>query len=83
VARGVNDGYSAYPSAPDMPQGMGDVARKALAKATRATKRYGWLTFWVQLSLSVVSAVILLFSVAFTSQVSPHACMRARGPQLQ
>jgi len=32
-------------------------------------QRYGWISFWVQLSLSVVSAVILLFSVAFTSQV--------------
>ena len=32
-------------------------------------RRYGWISFWVQLTLSVVSAVILLFSVAFTSQV--------------
>jgi hypothetical protein len=31
--------------------------------------RYGWIGFWVQLTLSVVSGVILLFSVAFTSQV--------------
>eukprot|EP00983_Pelagomonas_calceolata_P115722 1160228-Pelagomonas_calceolata.AAC.3 len=38
-------------------------------RATRAVQRYGWISFWVQLSLSVVSAVILLFSVAFTSQV--------------
>lgn len=48
---------------------MGEAARKALARATRATNRYGWIGFWVQLSLSLVSSVILLFSVAFTSQV--------------
>ncbi|KAI8464722.1 MAG: hypothetical protein J3K34DRAFT_388344 [Monoraphidium minutum] len=32
-------------------------------------RRYGWLAFWTQLTLSVVSGIILLFSVAFTSQV--------------
>ena len=48
---------------------MGEAARKALARATLAVKRYGWIGFWIQLTLSVVSAVILLFSVAFTSQV--------------
>lgn len=66
-----------YPSAPELPptgmgmpdDRMGETARKALARATFATKRYGWISFWVQLTLSVVSAVILLFSVAFTSQV--------------
>lgn len=52
---------------------MGEAARKALARATTAIKRYGWIGFWVQLTLSVVSAVILLFSVAFTSQVRPPA----------
>ena len=51
------------------PNPMGETARRALANATQATKRYGWISFWVQLTLSVVSAVILLFSVAFTSQV--------------
>jgi hypothetical protein len=32
-------------------------------------RRYGWLAFWIQLSLSVISGVILLFSVAFTASV--------------
>jgi hypothetical protein len=43
-------------------------------------RRYGWLAFWIQLTLSIVSGVILLFSVAFTSQVrravGPHARRR-------
>jgi hypothetical protein len=48
---------------------LGEAARQSLAKATSAMRRYGWIGFWTQLTLSVVSGVILLFSVAFTSQV--------------
>jgi hypothetical protein len=55
--------------APDSSGRLGEAARSSLAKATSAMRRYGWIGFWVQLSLSVVSGVILLFSVAFTSQV--------------
>jgi len=54
---------------------MGEAARKALERATSAIRRYGWIGFWVQLTLSVVSAVILLFSVAFTSQSGPRASL--------
>jgi len=54
---------------PDSTGRLGEAARASLAKATSSMKRYGWIGFWVQLTLSVVSAVILLFSVAFTSQV--------------
>lgn len=49
---------------------VSEAARKALNRAADACRRVGWISFWVQLSLSVVSAGILLFSVAFTSQVS-------------
>ena len=67
--QGVAD-YGGYPSAPELPpERMGDAARKALSRATNAVRRYGWLSFWAQLTLSVVGGVILLFSVAFTSQV--------------
>jgi hypothetical protein len=48
---------------------LGEAARKALTRATAAVRRYGWIGFWVQVTVSVISAVILLFSVAFTSQV--------------
>ena len=48
---------------------LGEAARQSLSKATNAMRRYGWMGFWIQLTLSVVSGVILLFSVAFTSQV--------------
>lgn len=87
VRRGeYSDNY--YPSAPPLPVApssqyssdsvssrMGEPARKALQRATRAVQRYGWLSFWVQLTLSIVSAVILLFSVAFTSQSGPRASL--------
>ena len=45
-------------------------AKKNLLRAATACRRYGWISFWLQLTLSIVSAIILLFSVAFTSQVT-------------
>ena len=54
---------------------ISEPARKNLANAAAACRRFGWLSFWTQLVLSVVSAIILLFSVAFTSMVSKNrAC---------
>ena len=50
---------------------MSEPAKKSLDRTANACHRVGWLSFWTQLSLSVVSAGILLFSVAFTSQVGP------------
>lgn len=74
VCQGAND--YAIPSAPELPvDRLGEAARKALTRATAAVRRYGWLSFWAQLSLSVVSGVILLFSVAFTSQSGPKASL--------
>ncbi|GLC33477.1 hypothetical protein PLESTB_000079100 [Pleodorina starrii] len=65
-----------YPSAPELPpERMGEAARRALWRATGAVRRYGWLSFWAQLTLSVVGGVILLFSVAFTSQSGPKASL--------
>ena len=52
---------------------INEAARKALSKAAVACRRIGWFSFWTQLSLSIVSAGILLFSVAFTSQVRHSA----------
>ena len=52
------------------PLPIGDVARRSLQIAANATGKLGWISFWTQLALSIVSAIILLFSVAFTSQVS-------------
>ncbi len=43
-------------------------ALRALQVGT-ALRNIGWLSFWAQLTLTVVSAVILLFSVGVTSQV--------------
>lgn len=48
---------------------VSEVARQNLRKAANACRRYGWLSFWVQLVLNTVAAVVLLFSLAFTSQV--------------
>lgn len=50
---------------------MSEVAKENLAKAANACRRYGWISFWTQLVLSTISAIILLFSLAFTSQNSP------------
>ena len=55
---------------------MSEPAKKSLDRTANACHRVGWLSFWTQLSLSVVSAGILLFSVAFTSQVI-SAALRA------
>ena len=55
---------------------MSEPAKKSLDRTGNACHRVGWLSFWTQLSLSVVSAGILLFSVAFTSQVSSTAAFQ-------
>ena len=66
------------PGAQESPKGGGgassgsllpDPARRNLQSAAAACRRFGWIGFWSQLTLSIVSAIILLFSVAFTSQV--------------
>lgn len=67
---------SAGSSKSDMPvqvtsASISEPARKNLANAAAACRRFGWLSFWTQLVLSVVSAIILLFSVAFTSLNGP------------
>lgn len=48
---------------------VSEVARQNLKKAANSCRRYGWISFWVQLVLNSVAAVVLLFSLAFTSQV--------------
>ncbi len=45
------------------------MARENLKKAANACRRYGWISFWTQLVLTTIAAVILLFSMAFTAQV--------------
>jgi hypothetical protein len=75
---GGGGGYSSLPpGAPPTPGGarLGEAARASLARATRALRRFGWVGFWAQLTLSVVGAVILLFSVAFTSLAGPRASL--------
>lgn len=72
----VADAASASAPAPD--DGLLDVsevARQNLKKAANACRRYGWLSFWVQLVLNTVAAVVLLFSLAFTSQVWFAPCL--------
>lgn len=44
-------------------------ATKQLSRVTRALRTYGWLGFWSQLALVLVSKVVLLFSFAYTAQV--------------
>lgn len=61
---------SSNPPAKVTSASISEPARKNLTNAAAACRRFGWLSFWTQLVLSVVSAIILLFSVAFTSMVS-------------
>lgn len=53
------------------PADVSEVARQNLKKAATACRRYGWISFWVQLVLNTVAAIVLLFSLAFTSQNGP------------
>jgi len=62
---------------------MPDAARRSLGRATNALRRYGWLGFWSQLAVSIISGVILLFSVAFTSQVRRGLLCPAAGRRLR
>lgn len=54
-----------------------EAARKALFRAADVCRRIGWGSFWTQLALSIASAGILLFSVAFTAQNGPAVSLYA------
>ena len=69
---GGSDGYGAAAA----PGGaLTETARASLARATAALRRWGWLSFWSQLSLGVAGGAALLFSVAFTSSTGPKAAL--------
>lgn len=53
--------------------GVTEPARRNLQAAASASCRFGWISFWSQLSLSVVSAFILIFSVSFSATVGLKA----------
>ena len=52
----------------------GEPAKRNLLTAADSTRRFGWLSFWSQLTLSVVSCILFAFSVAFAPTVTPPAC---------
>ena len=54
-----------------------EAARKALFRAADSCRKVGWGSFWTQLALSIASAGILLFSVAFTAQNGPAVSLYA------
>jgi hypothetical protein len=51
------------------PYALSDDQRRSLLYSAQALKRWGWVSFWIQLALSLTSTGVLLFSVAFTSTV--------------
>lgn len=57
------------------PSAIPDVARQNLESAWSLCKQYGWISFWFQLVLTIVAAVVVLFSMAFTSQQSPQTAI--------
>lgn len=65
------------------PADVSEVARQNLKKAAIACRRYGWISFWVQLVLNTVAAIVLLFSLAFTSQVGTAEDVSNAMPHLQ
>jgi hypothetical protein len=48
---------------------LAEPARRNLKSASDALRRLGWFSFWSQLTLSVVSTFILIFSVSFSATV--------------
>eukprot|EP01023_Acetabularia_acetabulum_P069192 TRINITY_DN9966_c0_g1_i1.p1 TRINITY_DN9966_c0_g1~~TRINITY_DN9966_c0_g1_i1.p1 ORF type:complete len:303 (-),score=17.59 TRINITY_DN9966_c0_g1_i1:1101-1874(-) len=72
---------SEYVDQQQQPQQTEDVyqlestARQSLINAAKSMRNLGWVSFWCQLALSLVSAVILLFSVGFTTAKGPQAAL--------
>ena len=52
------ESFAAGPSG-DTVERMGEAARKALARATSAVKRYGWVGFWCQVRLKAAAIISL------------------------
>lgn len=52
-----------------------EVARQNLESAYFLCRRFGWFSFWYQLSLTTVAAIVTLFSMAFSSQQSPMSAL--------
>jgi Protein of unknown function (DUF3611) len=46
--------------------------RRSLNNSSMALNRWGWISFWIQLALSLTSTGILLFSIAFTTTQGPR-----------
>eukprot|EP00884_Botryococcus_braunii_P004776 jgi/Botrbrau1/1429/Bobra.0063s0121.1 len=63
------------PDSEEVNLAVSEAARKALNRASDACRQVGWIGFWIQLSLSIVSAGILLFSIAFTAQNGPASTL--------
>lgn len=63
-ARAAGEAASPLPPPTDDTQHLAAVAKR-VASFARQLKRSSWLGFWSQLTLSVVSAVIIVFSVLF------------------
>lgn len=65
--------YDSNDESAGVQQGLPEVARQNLESAFLLCRRFGWWSFWYQLSLTTVAAIVTLFSMAFTSQQTPHA----------
>jgi hypothetical protein len=69
-AAAAPDNAEGAPLVEPKPDILSEVARLNLKNAANACRRCGWLSFWVQLILTTVAAVIILFSLAFTAQAT-------------
>jgi len=51
---------------------LGEAGRTNLRRAAESLRRLGWVAFWSQLALCIVSIVITIFSIAFTRETSQN-----------
>ena len=77
---GGSSSFGSSPNTNDTPPPasvFSEAARKTLFRAADSCRKVGWGSFWTQLALSIASAGILLFSVAFTAQNGPAVSLYA------
>ena len=77
---GGSSSFGSSPNTNDTPPPasvFSEAARKTLFRAADSCRKVGWGSFWTQLALSIASAGILLFSVAFTAQNGPAVSLSA------
>lgn len=80
AAAGSDKSKDAEAAAAPADSDAGEPAKRNLLTAADSTRRFGWLSFWSQLTLSVVSCILFAFSVAFAPTVTSRMQLRQHPP---